>query len=180
MTKKARRHPVHPDMGTTARRPRQLDGSRSGGCPRHHLRLKIAGQGITEHRLLQPQGMLLNSLRDRLLHGPRLPQEAQRKNREVHPLGNRSTSTLGRVDLICIPIGHAGTTPNDTVSNITTALAKVRPSIANSRKRIGRKTPEIRKTALLHGTHMVETLLDELCSLAQTRLLGVIAHKQNK
>jgi hypothetical protein len=30
----------------------------------------------------------------------------------------------GRVDLVCIPNGHAGTTLNDTASDIATALAK--------------------------------------------------------
>ena len=40
----------------------------------------------------------------------------------------------GRVDLVCIPIGHSGTTLQDTASDIATALAKSRPSIYNKGK----------------------------------------------
>ncbi len=86
----------------------------------------------------------------------------------------------GRIDLVCIPIGHAGTTLNDTPANIATALAKARPSIAAKRKRNNHKTPEIGKTALLHDTRTAKTLLDKLCTLTQTRLLGIIAHRQKK
>ena len=35
-----------------------------------------------------------------------------------------------RVELNCIPIGHAGTTLHDTATDIATALAKDRPSIS--------------------------------------------------
>ena len=86
----------------------------------------------------------------------------------------------GRVDLVCIPIGHAGTALNDTATDIATALAQVRPSIAATRKRKGHKTPKISKTALLHDTRTAKTLLDKLCSLAQTRLLGIVTHRQQK
>ncbi len=40
-----------------------------------------------------------------------------------------------RVELICIPIGHAGTPLIDTVNKFSSALAKVRQSIAAERKR---------------------------------------------
>ena len=40
----------------------------------------------------------------------------------------------GRVDLVCIPIRHAGTILNDTATDIATAFAQVRPSIATTRK----------------------------------------------
>ncbi len=83
----------------------------------------------------------------------------------------------GRVDLVCILIGHAGTTLNNTASDIATVLAKVRLSIDAMRKRKGHKTPEISKTALLHDTRTAKTLLGKLCSLAQTRLLGIKAHR---
>ena len=85
-----------------------------------------------------------------------------------------------RVDLACRPIGHAGTTLNDTATDIATALAQVRPSFAATRKQKGHKTPEISKTALVHDTRTANALLDKFCSLAQTRLLGIIAHRQTK
>ena len=79
---------------------------------------------------------------------------------------------------MCIPIGHAGVTLHDTATDIAAAIAKVRPSIASQRKRKGAKTPDTSKTALIHDKRMAKTLLDKLCSLAQTRLLGIIAHRQ--
>jgi hypothetical protein len=86
----------------------------------------------------------------------------------------------GRIYLVYIPIGHAGTTLNVTASDIPIALAKVRPSITATLKRKGHKTPKISKTALGHDTRTAKTLLDKLCSLAQTRLLGIITHRQQK
>jgi len=85
-----------------------------------------------------------------------------------------------RVELVCIPIGHVGTTLHDTETNIASALAKVSPSIAAKRKIKDQKTQEKSKTALIHDKRIAKTLLDILCSLTQTRLLSIIAHKQQK
>ena len=64
--------------------------------------------------------------------------------------------------------------PRRTV--IATVLAKVlvRPSIAAQRKLKGHKTHETSMTALIHDKGIAKTLLDKLCSLAHTRLLGLI------
>ena len=86
----------------------------------------------------------------------------------------------GRVDLVCIPIGHAGTTLNDTTSDIATALVKVRPSMAALRKQKEHKTPDISNTAILHDMSTTKNLLDKNCSLAQTCLLDIVAHQQPK
>jgi hypothetical protein len=83
-----------------------------------------------------------------------------------------------RVEFVCIPIGHAGTTLVDTANDVASALDKVRPSIASDRKRKGHKTPDTSLAALLHDKKIAKTLLNKLCSLAQTRLLGIIAHRQ--
>ncbi len=56
----------------------------------------------------------------------------------------------GRVEFICIPIGHAGTTLIDTVNDFASVLAKVRPSVAAQRKRKGHKSPDTSSTAFLH------------------------------
>jgi hypothetical protein len=68
----------------------------------------------------------------------------------------------GRVEFICIPIGHVGTTLIDTVNGFVSALAKVRPSTAAQRKCKKHKTPETSSTALLHDKHIVKTLLNKL------------------
>ncbi len=90
-----------------------------------------------------------------------------KKTEEYNPLVTTLRRYWGRADLVCIPIGQAGTALNETTSEIATALVKVRPSIAVARKRKDHKTPEISKTALLHDTRTAKTLLDKLCSLAQ-------------
>jgi hypothetical protein len=83
----------------------------------------------------------------------------------------------GRVDLVCILIGHTGTTLNDTASDITTALAKVRPfSDVKGKSRIP-KTQKPSKTSVIHDKQAAKNLLDKLCALAQMRLLGRIAHR---
>ncbi len=82
----------------------------------------------------------------------------------------------GRVELVCIPIGHAGTTLIDTANDFAAALAKVRHSITAQRKGKGHKTPDTSSTALLHDKRIAKILLNKLCLLAQTRLLGIIAH----
>jgi hypothetical protein len=91
-----------------------------------------------------------------------LKEKTDRYNPLVTTLGRY----WGRVDLVCIPIGHAGTILNDTATDIAIALAQVRPSIASTRKQKRRKTPEISKIALLHNMHTAKTLLDKFCSLA--------------
>jgi hypothetical protein len=97
------------------------------------------------------------------------------------PLLTALRNYWGRVELVIIPIGHAGTTLIDIANDFASALAKVRPSIAAQRKRKGQhKTPDTSSTALLHDKRIAKTLLDKLCSLAQTRLLGIIANRQKK
>ena len=100
------------------------------------------------------------------------------KTAKYQPLLRALRRYWGRVELVCIPIGHAGTTLHDTATDIAAALAKVRPSNAAQRKRKGDRTPATSKTALTHDKRVATTLLDKLCSLAQKRLLGIIAHRQ--
>ena len=86
----------------------------------------------------------------------------------------------GRVELVCIPIGHAGTTLIDTANDISAALAKNRPSISAKRTTKGKQEQDKNITALTHDKRIAKNLLDKLCALAQTRLLGIIAHRQQK
>jgi hypothetical protein len=105
-------------------------------------------------------------------------KKLKEKTDKYNPLVTTLRRCWGRVDLGCIPIGHAGTTLNDTATDIATALAQVHPSIAATRKQKGHKTPEISKTTLLNDTRTAKALLDKFYPLAQTRLLGIIAHRQ--
>jgi hypothetical protein len=65
-------------------------------------------------------------------------------------------------------------------TEFATTLAKARPSIDAKRTLKGHKTQETNTTALIHDKQIVKTLLDKFCDLAQTRLLGIIAHRQQK
>jgi hypothetical protein len=105
-------------------------------------------------------------------------QKYTEKTDKYLPLLTALRKYWGRVEFVCIPIGHAGTTLIDTVNDFAAALAKVRPSIATERKRKGHKTPDTSSTALLHDKRIAKTLLNKLCSLAQTRLLGISTHRQ--
>jgi hypothetical protein len=107
-------------------------------------------------------------------------KKRKEKTDKYNPLMTTLRRYWGRVNLVCIPIGHAGTTLNDTATDVATTLAQVRPSIAATRKQKGHKTPEKSKAVLIHDTRTAKALLDKFCSLAQTRLLGIIAHRQQK
>ena len=56
------------------------------------------------------------------------------KTDKYNPLVTTLRRYWVRVDFVCIPIGHAGTTLNDTATDIATALVQVRPSIAATRE----------------------------------------------
>jgi hypothetical protein len=107
-------------------------------------------------------------------------EKYKQKTDKYFPLLTALRKYWERVELVCIPIGHAGTTLIDNANDFAAALAKVRPSIAAQRKGKGHKTPEISSTALRHDKRIAKTLLNKLCLLAQTRLLGIIAHRQKK
>ncbi len=57
-----------------------------------------------------------------------------KKIEKYNPLFCALRRYWGHVDLVCIPIGQACTTLQDTRTNITTVLAKARPSIDNKGK----------------------------------------------
>jgi len=98
-----------------------------------------------------------------------------REDRKCIPLLTALQRYWGRIEFVCIPIGHAGTTLIDTANDFAFTIAKVRPFIASERKRKEHKTPDTSSTALLRDKRIVKTLLNKLCSLAQTRILAIIA-----
>ena len=67
----------------------------------------------------------------------------------------------GRVELVCISIGHADTILHDTATEFATALAKARLSINAQRKQKGHKSYETSKTAFIHDKRIAKTLLDK-------------------
>ena len=80
----------------------------------------------------------------------------------------------GAVELVCIPIGHAGTTLQSTIHDLSSALARVRPHFAAQRRRQEHKQPDVDTKALMkHDKALIKTLLDALCTLAQDPLISI-------
>ena len=56
------------------------------------------------------------------------------KTRKYQPLLRALEQIWGAVSLVCIPIGHAGTTLECTVENLSNALSRIRPPLAAARR----------------------------------------------
>jgi hypothetical protein len=109
-----------------------------------------------------------------------LRDKRTKKTEKYHPLLCALRRYWGRVDLVFILISHADTTLNDTSSDIATALVKVLPSCDGKGKSRTPKTQEPGKTSVIHDKQVAKTLLGKFCSIAQTRLPGLIAHRKKK
>ena len=78
----------------------------------------------------------------------------------------------GRVELVCIPIGHAGTTLTSTAEELATALATMRP--------IGGKIPTTDHNALIHDRKIATQLLEQFSDLAIDRLEKILANRRRE
>lgn len=101
------------------------------------------------------------------------------KQAKYEPLIAALRKHWGAVEFVCVPIGHAGTTLQCTIDDLASALARVRPHFAAQRRRLGHKQPDVDAKALKHDKTLVKTLLDNLCILAQDRLVGIF-HNRTK
>ena len=91
----------------------------------------------------------------------------------------------GRVDLVCIPVGHAGTLLNRTAEELATALSTVRPGMSKKRKRTQQqqeddKEPKKDKNAFYHDLKIAKGLLDKVSDLASSRLLQILAFRTHE
>jgi len=109
-----------------------------------------------------------------------LPDKLLEKQTKYQPLSSALLQYWGHVDVVCIPVGHAGTTLSRTVDNLANALARVRPSIVVSRQQAGHADPEYDARALKHDRKLFRRLMDNLCTLAQDRLLGIINNRRKE
>jgi hypothetical protein len=101
------------------------------------------------------------------------------KTTKYQPLLNELRKDWGSADLVCIPIGHAGTLLGETAVHLAQALATRRPSlIGGKRKTTTDAEPNIDRHALQHDTSLANRLLQQLSNLAATRLLQLLAHRQ--
>jgi len=126
--------PVHTGMGSTTRRPRQLDGSRSGSCPEHHLRPKIAHRPLPGPRLLQPQRLSPRPLRNLLLQATRLPRQALQEDRKVLPPSLRPKTILGTRRPRVHPSPSATKAASSKTRNPTSQPPSLRPAPPSTTK----------------------------------------------
>ncbi len=83
------------------------------------------------------------------------------------------------MDLVCVPIGHAGTTLGETTVGLAEALARRRPGLSGRKRTTTSDKTNIDRRALLqHDTMIANRLLRQLTKLASTRLLQILAHRQ--
>ncbi len=102
----------------------------------------------------------------------------EEKNTKYAPLLASLRRHWGRVELIALPIGHAGTTLNSTLDQLTTAFSTVRPTTGRSSTSKGGKPAATDHNAKTHDYTMFKSMLDSLRDLAQSRLLGIIRNKK--
>ena len=104
-------------------------------------------------------------------------EKRDEKHAKYEPLITALRRHWGAVELVCIPIGHAGTTLQSTIHDMSSALARVRPHLAAQRRRQGHKQPDVDNKSLKHDKTLIKTLLDTLCTLAQDRLIGILQNR---
>ena len=80
---------------------------------------------------------------------------------------------------MAIPVGHAGTTLKETQRHLAQALSTTRPEIERRRARREVFNPETDTAARTHDSSLFKTLMRALTQIAQTRLLGIIHHRQS-
>ncbi len=71
----------------------------------------------------------------------------------------------GRVELIALPIGHAGTTLNSTLDQLTTAFSTVRPTTGRLSTNKGGTPAATDQNAKSHDYTLFKSLMDSLTVL---------------
>ncbi len=85
----------------------------------------------------------------------------------------------GKMEFVAIPIGHAGTTLQETHRRLTQALSATRLEIERQRARRDTQDPATDSSARIHDTTLFKSLMHALTQLAQTRLTCIIYNSQN-
>ena len=82
------------------------------------------------------------------------------------------------MEFVAVPIGHAGTTLKETQRHLAQALSATRPDIERRRPRREVQDHETDSAARTHDSTLLKTLMQALTKLVQTRLIGIIHHRQ--
>jgi hypothetical protein len=108
-----------------------------------------------------------------------LKTKLEEKTRKYQPLIEELRKHWGSVNLVCIPIGHAGTLLGETAVHLAKALATRRPNLSGGKRKSTKENePDVDLHALQHDTALANRLLQQLSNLAATRLLQLLAHRQ--
>ena len=107
-----------------------------------------------------------------------LDKRLEEKTLKYTPLVAALKTIWGRVELIVVPIGHAGTVLDKTYKSIATALSATRPEVALARASRGAVDPDTDHAARAHDMSLFKGMLDAITRLAQDRLLGIIHRRQ--
>ena len=81
---------------------------------------------------------------------------------------------------MAVPIGHAGTTLQETHRHLAHALPATRPEIERCMARKEVLNPETDTAARTHDSSLFKTLMQALTRLVQDRLLDIIHHRQSR
>ena len=81
----------------------------------------------------------------------------------------------GKVEFVAIPVGYVGTTLKETQRHLAQALSATRTEI--ERREVN--NPGTDSAARTHDSSLFKNLMQALTKLAQTRLVGIIHHRQN-
>jgi hypothetical protein len=103
----------------------------------------------------------------------------QEKTAKYSPFVTALKAVWGKVEVVAIPIGHAGTTLITTQRHLVQALSATRPDIERSKAKREVHNPDTDSAARTHDSFLFKTMMQALTKLGQTRLIGIIHHHQN-
>jgi hypothetical protein len=105
-------------------------------------------------------------------------EKLEEKTSKYAPLLEALIRYRGRVEFIAIPVGHAGTTLNRTLHQLTTAISTVRPITGSSSTSRGDSFPAVDHNAKTHDYTLFKSMMDSLTDLAQSRLSCIIRNRK--
>jgi hypothetical protein len=85
----------------------------------------------------------------------------------------------GKVELVAVPIGHAGTTLAAISHSLAQVLSDTILEIAQARSKRQVINPDTESAARTHDSSIFKSLMEALSKLAQSRLIGIIHNRQS-
>ena len=101
----------------------------------------------------------------------------EEKNMKYAPLMATLRRHWGRLELIALPIGHAGTTLSITLDQLTTAFSTVRPTTGRSSSNKSGTPAATDQNAKNHDYTMFKSLLDSITDFTRTSIYVYIPNQ---